>query len=382
MRSITLVVKNLSRRKGRSILNTIGLILATAVIVSTFTISGAMEIQIGEEVEKYGPNIVVKPESSSITIPYGSVVVGRSTFPESSIEALATIPNAKNLRIVSPKVFGQVEIGGSTVLVVGVDPESEYNLKIWWKIVGDLPREDSNEALLGSAIKSTLGLALGTGFQIGETQFTVVGFLEETGSNDDYSVYLPLHTAQELLDMRGELSLVDVGALCSDCPVEDISQQIMDAIPGVRASPVKQAVETRMEVIQQTARFSLMMASVVLVAGCAGVMNTMVSSVHERRREIGVFMSLGADDVYIYKMFLFESVILGLVGGVLGAGLGLASSILLGPFILTSPISLGDVPTFIVPLAVALSVMACLVSSLYPTWRATKIDPVSALKAV
>jgi putative ABC transport system permease protein len=292
MRSITLVVKNLSRRKGRSILNSIGLILATAVIVSTFTISGAMEVQIGEEVEKYGPNIVVKPESSSITIPYGSVIVGRSTFPESSIEALATIPNSKNLRIISPKVFGQAEIGDSAVLVVGVDPESEYNLKIWWKVEGAL----------------------------------------QTGSNDDYTIYLPLHTAQELLDMRGEVSLVDVGALCSDCPVENISQQIMDAIPGVRASPVKQAVETRMEAVQQTARFSLMMASVVLVAGCAGVMNTMVSSVHERRREIGV--------------------------------------------------SLGDVPTFIVPLAVALSVMACLVSSLYPTWRATKIDPVSALKAV
>lgn len=382
MRSITLVLKHLSRRKGRMVLNTIGLILATAVIVSTYTISEALEIQIGEEVEKYGPNIVVKPESSSITIPYGSVVVGRSTFSESYIEALVTIPNSKNLRIVSPKVFGQVEYRGSTILVVGVDPESEYDLKIWWRVDGDLPRENSNEALLGSEIKSTLGLALGSSFRMGDTEFTVTGFLDETGSNDDYTVYLPLHIAQELLDMRGEVSLVDVGALCSDCPVEEISQQIMEAIPGVRASPVKQAVETRMEAVEQTARFSLMLASVVLVAGCAGVMNTMVSSVHERRREIGVFLSLGADDSYVYGMFLLESVILGLTGGVLGTGLGLAASILLGPLMLTSPISIGNIPMHIVPLAVILSVVACLVSSLYPTWRATKIDPVSALKAV
>jgi putative ABC transport system permease protein len=382
MRLITLVLKHLSRRKGRLVLNTLGLILATAVIVSTYTISGAMEIQIGEEVEKYGPNIVVKPESSSITIPYGSVVVGRSTFPESYIKALATIPNSKNLRIVSPKVFGQVEYRGNTILVVGVDPESEYDLKIWWRVDGDLPRENSNEALLGSEIKSTLGLALGSSFRLGDTEFTVTGFLDETGSNDDYTVYLPLHIAQELLDMRGEVSLVDVGALCSDCPVEEISQQIMEVIPGVRASPVKQAVETRMEAVEQTARFSLMLASVVLVAGCAGVMNTMVSSIHERRREIGVFMSLGADDSYVYRMFLLESVILGLIGGVLGTGLGLAASILLGSFMLTSQISTGDIPMHIVPLAVALSLVACLVSSLYPTWRATKIDPVSALKVV
>jgi len=166
VRSITLVVKNLSRRKGRFVLNSIGLILAIAVIVSTFTISRAMEVQIGEEVEKYGPNIVMKPESTSITIPYGSVVVGHSTFPESSIDALAMIPNSKNLRVVSPKIFGQVEVGDDSVLVVGVHPESEYNLKVWWEVEGDLPGEDSYEALVGSAVESALGLTVGSYLEV------------------------------------------------------------------------------------------------------------------------------------------------------------------------------------------------------------------------
>ncbi|MGW8181871.1 MAG: ABC transporter permease, partial [bacterium] len=74
MRSTTLVLKNLSRRKSRTILNSIGLILAIAVIVATFTISNSMEQQIGEEVEKYGPNIVITPETQSINVPYGNVM--------------------------------------------------------------------------------------------------------------------------------------------------------------------------------------------------------------------------------------------------------------------------------------------------------------------
>lgn len=382
MRSITLVLKNLSRRKWRSILNTVGLILAVAVIVSTFTISRSMELRIGDEVEKYGPNIVVKPDASSVDIPYGSVVVGRSTFPEEYVDALATIENSANLRVVSPKLFGQAQVGGQPLLVIGVFLEEENKLKLWWEIEGLLPSDDSQDALLGSEIASILGSEVGSKLEIGDETFTVSGILAETGSNDDYAAFLPLQAAQSLLGREGEISLIDVGALCIDCPIEEISRQITEALPEARAAPVMQAVETRMKVVEQATRFSLLLATVVLVAGGAGVMNTMVASIHERRREIGVFMSLGADDNYLYKIFLFESLILGAVGGILGSGLGLVSSMLLGPLALGVPIRIVDVPTFIVPLSIILSISACLVASLYPTWRATKIDPVGALKAV
>jgi putative ABC transport system permease protein len=382
MRSITLVLKNLSRRKGRSVLNSIGLILAIAVIVATFTISNAMQTQIGEEVEKYGPNIVLKPDTKSVTIPYGDITVGRSTMQESLIDLISNIPNAKNIRVTSPKLFGQARMGEETVLLVGLIPERELNLKLWWDIQGQVPNDGENEAMLGSEVMKALGLSLGSEVTINDTPFTVVASLGETGSNDDYLVFVRLATAQRVLGLIGEVSLVDIGALCSDCPVEEISRQIMEAIPGVRALPVKQAVETRMKAVEQATNFSLMLGSVVLVTGCAAVMNTMINAVHQRRRELGVFMSLGADEVYIYKIFLYEALILGLVGGVMGSALGILSSMFLGPYMLSTAITVEDIPVFIVPVSIAVAVVACLVSSLYPTWRATKIDPVSALKAI
>ncbi len=382
MRTENLVLKNLSRRKGRTVLNSIGLILAIAVIVATVTISNSMEIKIGEEVEKYGPNIVVTPDTKSITVPYGSVTVGSSTFNEAELKSLETIPNAVNIRIVSPKLFGQAEYDESNLLMVGVNAENERLLKVWWDINGDTPEPGSDETLLGSEVYRTLELSIGSSIDLNDRTFTVAGYLSETGSNDDYTVFVPLATAQEMMGLPGKVSVVDIGALCSDCPVEDISQQIMDAIPGIKATPIKQAVETRMMAVEQAATFSLGFASVVLVAGCIGVMNTMVSSVHQRRREIGVFLSLGADDIFVYRIFLFEAVLLGLVGGVLGAGLGVGSSILLGPLVLATETSISNVPTYVVPLSLGISVVSCLVASLYPTWRATKIDPVSALKAI
>jgi putative ABC transport system permease protein len=382
MRSTTIVLRNLSMRKGRSIFNSIGLIIAIAVIVSTFTISRSMETQIGEEVEKFGPNIVVTPDSRSVSVPYGNVIVGSSTFEETHIKNLADIPNAKNIRIISPKLFGQAQINNENVLIVGLNAESERYLKVWWEIEGNIPQDDTNEALVGSEIKTQLGLDISSTTRINGESFTIVGVLSQTGSNDDYVIFLPLHSAQALLGQEGEISLIDIGALCIDCPVEVIAEQIMDAIPEVKASPVMQAVETRIKAVEQTANFSLLLATIVLIASSTSIMNTMISSVHQRKREIGVFMSLGADESYIYKVFLFEALILGISGGILGVGFGIASSLLLGPIALSIPIYFTDIPLFSLLLSIGVSIGVCILASLYPTWRATKIDPVNALKAI
>jgi putative ABC transport system permease protein len=185
-----------------------------------------------------------------------------------------------------------------------------------------------------------------------------------------------------MLGLSGSVSLVDVGALCNNCPVEVISNQIMYTVPGVKATPVMQAVETRMKAVEQTASFSLLLAAIILVVGCAGVMNTMLASVHERLKEIGILMSLGADNRHLYKMFFWESVVLGLVGGLIGILVGVLSSILFGSVFINVQINIAEVPLYVVPLAIALSVLSCLVASIYPTWRASKVDPVKALKAV
>lgn len=382
LRALTLVSRNLSRRKGRSILSSIGLILAVAVIISTFTISRAMEIQVGNEVEKYGPNIVVTPKTQSVNVPYGNVVMGNVTIPESSVDRIYTIPNKANIRVLAPKVYGQVQYGNETLLLIGIIPEKEIQLKKWWNVTGSMPKDNTSDILVGSALQSSLNWAEGMTVQFGNTSMHIVGMLSETGSVDDYSVFAPLAIAQSLLNLVGKVSIIDVGALCKNCPVEVISQQIMDAVPDVRAIPVKQAVETRMKAVEQTASFSLLLASIMVVVGVAGIMNTMLASVHERIKEIGVFMSLGADNSHLYKMFFSESIILGLVGGLIGTLVGLFSSMLLGPFFINVAINPAEIPLYPIPLAIALSISACVIASLYPTWRASKIDPVKALKTV
>jgi len=363
-------------------MSAVGLILAIAVITATYTVANSMQIQIGLEVEKYGPNIVVTPKSESINVPYGSVVVGDVTIPESSLEKIYTIPNSVNLRTVSPKIYGQVEYDNNTIFIVGIKPNQEADLKNWWTVEGSIPQDDTSQALVGSAVNSALHLSPGSHITVANITFTIVGILDETGSIDDYSFFLPLQTAQELLNLPDALSVIDVGALCQYCPVETIAQQIMDAVPSVKATPIKQAVETRTKAVEQTTEFSLLLGSIILVVGCAGITNTMLSSVHERIREIGIFMSMGADDVHLYKIFIFESLILGFVGGLIGCIVGLTASMLFAPLVIEVAVSFSMLPIHLIPLCITLSIALCIVSSLYPAWRASKIDPVGALRTV
>ena len=356
--------------------------MAIAVIVSTFTVSAAMQTQVGNEIDKYGPNIVVTPNTQSINVPYGSVVIGNVVMSEDAVNKILTIPNKANINILSPKLYNQIQYQNNTILVVGVIPANELKLKKWWNITGSLPKNDTNEILIGSALKEPLNLAVGSSIQISNSSFTVTGILDETGSVDDYSIFMPLHVAQSLFGFEGKVSEIDVGALCNNCPVEVIAQQIMGAVPGAKAIPIKRAVETRMLAVQQTANFSLLLASIILIVGVAGIMNTMLASVHERIKEIGVFMSLGADNSHLYKMFISEAVILGLIGGLVGTAVGIVASLLMGPLLINIPISLVELPLFVIPLAIGLSVSASVIASLYPTWRASKIDPVKALKTV
>ncbi len=382
MRTLTLVSKNLSRRKGRAIASSIGLILAIAVIVSTLTVSGAMQNSIGDELEKYGSSIVVTPNSERVSIPYGSVVIGNNLLTEDSVDKIYAIPDSESIRILSPKLYDQVKYGNSTILVVGLFLEKEIQLKTWWNVTGSLPQNNTKEILLGSELKAAINEEIGSSITLGNSSFIIAGILDRTGSIDDYSIFMLLNVSQQFFNREGKISEINVGVLNNGNTIDEISNQIMEAVPNSKAIPITQAAGTRTLAIQQTTSFSLLLAIIILVVGIGGIMNTTQASVNQRMSEIGILVSLGADNGHLHKLFLSEAVILGLVGGVIGTAVGITASMLMGPLLINTSISLFELPLLVIPLAIGLSVVANVGASLYPTWRASKIDPIKALKAI
>ena len=386
MKLHTISFNNLKRRKAKMAFLTIGLTVGIATIVTLVTLTRSMSGDIERKMDEFGANILITPQSNGLAMNYGGISLGGVTFDqreilEEDLAKIKTITNSKNISAVAAKVLGGIRIGTHDVLLVGVDFGSELKLKQWWKIFGDAPKDD-NELLLGSDAAKVLNVDPGDRLVIKGENFKVAGVLDQTGSQDDALVFASLPKAQRLLSKEGKITLAEVAALCSGCPIGDMVTQIAEKLPNAKVSAIQQVVEGRLKTLDQFKRFSYGMAGVVVFIGSLIVFVTMMGSVNERTVEIGVFRAIGFRKSHIMRIILLEAALVSLLAGFLGYAVGMGGAKLALPFMAESKDAYlvwdGVVAFGSIGLALTLGLLA----SLYPALHASKMDPTEALRAL
>jgi putative ABC transport system permease protein len=261
-----------------------------------------------------------------------------------------------------------------------VDFQAAKVLKPWWKAQGMLPKQ--GQVLAGSEAAALLGLRAGGTVSLGGKDHAVAGVLEPLGSQDDQMLFTDLASAQGVLGKPGEVSLVEVAALCRNCPVEDMVQQIGEVLPGAKVMAIQQVVKGRLETLEHLMRFSYGVSAVMLFVGSLMVLVTMMGSVRERTAEIGVFRALGFRKSHIMRIILTEAAVVSAVAGLLGypGGVGVARLVL--PFFTEGrAVSVSFDPRLLGG-SVALALVVGLAASLYPALAAARLDPNEALRAL
>ncbi len=381
----SIAFNNLRRRKSRMAFLVIGLLIGVATVVTLISLSSALTADVQHKMENYGANILITPRSDNLSLSYGGITLGGvaldpTEIKQADLEKIGTIRNNRNIAAVAPKVLGAVEIGQERVMLMGVDPEKEFHLKRWWSINGE-PVTTDQQLVVGSIAAEKLGLAIGDSLQINGEEFSVSGVLAKTGSQDDQLLIGSLSMAQRLLNKPGTVSLVEVAALCADCPVTDMVNQISEVLPAVEVNAIQQVVKTRMHALDQFRTFSLAIAAVVVLIGGLVVFVTMMGSVNERTREIGIFRALGFRRSHVMKLILFESVVVSLLAGLLGYGSGIAATWAILPFMTEHQVMLHWNP-MLAALAVGLAIVVGALASFYPALHASRLDPTEALRAL
>ena len=386
MKLHTISINNLKRRKAKMAFLTIGLMVGIATIVTLVTLTASMSSDIERKMDEFGANILITPQSNGLSMNYGGISLGGVTFDqreihESDLAKITTISNSKNVATISPKVLGGAKVGSHDVLLVGVNFDSELKMKQWWKIFGDAPKTE-NELLLGSDAAKVLNVGTGDTVQIKGEGFTVAGILDQTGSQDDSLVFASLKKAQRLLGKEGKITLAEVAALCSGCPIGDMVTQIAEKLPDARVTAIQQVVEGRLKALDQFKRFSYAMAGVVVFIGSLIVFVTMMGSVNERTTEIGVFRAIGFRKSHIMRIILFEAALVSLLAGFLGYGVGMGGAKLALPFMAESTNAHLVWDTTIAFGSIGLALTLGLLASLYPALHASKMDPTEALRSL
>ncbi len=386
MKLHTISINNLKRRKAKMAFLTVGLTVGIATIVTLVTLTRSMSNDIERKMDEFGANILVTPQSNGLSMNYGGISLGGVTFDqreirEEDLAKIKTITNHKNISAIAPKVLGGIKIGAHDVLLVGVNFDSELKMKQWWKIFGEAPKTD-NELLIGSDTSKVLNVSTGDTVQIKGESFKVAGVLDQTGSQDDSLVFASLRKAQKVLNKEGVITLAEVAALCSGCPIGDMVTQIAEKLPDAKVSAIQQVVEGRLKALDQFKRFSYAMAGVVVFIGSLIVFVTMMGSVNERTVEIGVFRAIGFRKSHIMRIILLEAALVSLLAGLLGYAVGMGGAKLALPFmaegknvhlIWDTTVAFGSIG-----LALTLGILA----SIYPALHASKMDPTEALRAL
>lgn len=387
-------LKSMTQRKIRTFLTLLGIVIGVGVIVAMISIGDGMQASIQKQLDKMGADkISIFPPGGFA--PQLGAPKEFSPFNERELVEIQRLTGVKNA---VPHFWKGVTLEYRNekreVMVMG---DSDDGIELWRKTgfyeleKGRFYRSsETGVAMLGYKAATSLfdrEVSVGSEVKINGERFRVVGIMKESGDKvGDEGVYVPIVVARNLFNTPGEITAIFV-VTENEKIVSAVATRIEDHLEKLRGGKDFEILTTK-ELAEQISRITTIItfvlggiASVSIIVGGVIVMNTMLMSVLERTREIGVLKAVGANNQAILTTFLLESSLLGLLGGAAGVALGAVVSKIIE---LVGRAYLGAnfmtlISKELVLAALLFSVIVGSLSGIYPAYRASKLDPVAAL---
>ncbi len=394
--------------KLRSILTILGVVIGVAAVIALMSIGKGTEATIMSRIQSLGSNLLfIRPgfttEAGGVRSSFGSattLTLEDATAIKDQISGIDAVApyNSTSQQLVVASQNTRAQIVGTNI-----DYRTAYTLKTAqgaffsaWDY-----ENASGVAVLGANVKSTLfpnSDPIGQTIRAGSQILRVTGVLQSSGasamgSSPDDSVFIPLTALQKMYTQqrtnRGDHVVNSIAITLVD---QNRSQEVSGNITtllqmrhGITAgrsndfsiTSVEEVARSVSETASTLTFFLGAIAAISLLVGGIGVMNIMLVSVAERRREIGILKALGAKERDIWAQFLVEAAALTITGGIIGTGVGWGASIITARF--TSMATL--VSPDIVFLAISVSLGIGIFFGFYPAWSASRLDPIQALRA-
>lgn len=376
----SLIKRHLLRERKKIGFIFFSLVTVIAIITALYHLLEGLNEGLSESFDQLGPNIVVSPQQDDITFSYGPIYIGGETkqMDLDDISGIGEIKTSEYVAYVSPKLLDKVEVNGQYVGLIGVDLQTEKAIRDWVQYDGKYP-EKENEIMLGFDLANQLEAKVGERVNIHEEAFVVTGVFEKLESEEDRLLFMDLTKAQTLLNRGTEISFVEVVAYCHSCPIFDIAGDIRAEMKNVDVKPLMDIALAREETLDRFRMFFYAVAVIVVTAGCYLLFRLMSTFIRSRQQEIGIFRTIGFTNKLIDKFIVFEALVIGIAGGIIGflAGMGI-NALIISIWLQDSAIITTQWENIAFILGLSISMMA--ISVVGPTRFSATLDPVDALK--
>ena len=418
----TMVKGALIRQRGRFFLIALTVALGVSLAAAMLNVMFDVGDKVNQELKAFGANITVAPKNASLlndVYGVGSDSGHKEYLNEEDLGKIKTIFWTNNIVAFTPMLNGTVSVNGQNVNLTGTwfnyhmtlpigdafDTGVE-EMKSWWQIDGDWPKDNTDQVLIGQKLAESLQVKTGDTLSYRRAdgtqgQFVIAGIVSG-GGNEDNAILASLPVVQQALNLKGKVSEIEVSAITTPendlarkaaanperlsqaereiwyCTayVSSIAFQIEEVVNNSSARPVRQIAESEGKILDKTQLLMLLITVLSLISAALGVSNLVSANVMERSREIGLMKALGAKNYEVILMILTETLIAGILGGIVGYFIGMGFAQVIGYTVFGSAIANNII---VVPIVGALMVAVILLGSVPAIRTLLSLQPASVL---
>jgi putative ABC transport system permease protein len=369
MSFLSFIVKNPFRSRTRSILAIIGIAIGIATIVALGIVTDGLKASTENTLKAGGADFTVTKANSGGFF--------SSTVNQSYVD---TVQNSTGVKDAVGVLINTYSLNGNPFILMGISRDKLELANINLQEGTPFGSNGENELILGKRASQSLDKHVGDTVTLFGDDFKVTGIYETGNMWEDGGAFLDLNKLQNLSDNQAKVTMIFV-KIRNDAQLEDVTSNIeknySNELTTIKSVDDFNRVNKGLSSID-TASWAISLLAILI--GGIGVINTMVMSVYERTREIGVLKAVGWKDRRILTMIMGESLVLTLLAAVIGIILGVVAVNL----ILLLPSMGGFIKPVYTPLTFikgfGVAILVGVLGGLYPAYRASKLSPTEALR--
>jgi ABC-type antimicrobial peptide transport system permease subunit len=361
---VTLFLKELRHRWVIHLLAVALLACIVSILVVQSSINKSAEEKINELSHNLGKSMLVVPKGTDLEQFY-SMKYGNEVMPDDMDQKIKNSPLGEHVTMVEPRLYGNISVKGTNLILVGHKTETS-------SAPGNV-----DSAVVGGAAAQRLGLSRGDSLDVGDTTLNVSKILNPSPKGFDMALFVPLRTAQKILNRPGEINALYMGGCWCEMDVATFASQVENTLPGTMAITVEGMAKAQTEINATMKRYTVVIWAVGAVLGIGTIAFLILYLVYKGGRDIGLLLSIGLSP----QVIAAKNTVVGVLTALLGAILGYLLSFPIMTWLGKAFLRIGLTPSwdYLAQFAVG-SALAGLFTALVLSLYLTTLDPTTLLR--